>query len=480
MRGATSRCCAERSGADRRGPRSAVAVGVGAALALVPTGAHAAPLTVGFGDAFLGAVGADRWIARMPAAGASEIRIGVSWASIAPDAPPDPASAADARWRGYRFDGLDARLRTATAAGLRPLLTIDGAPAWAEGPGRPETIAPGAWRPDPDALARFATAVARRYDGTVADPARPGAPLPRVDAFQIWNEPNLRRYLAPQVARSGTAAPELYRRMLVAASDAIHAVRPGATVVTAGASPFGDDVPTTRMRPLAFWRRVLCLDAALRRTCRTAVRVDVLAHHPYPTLGPPGAVARHRDDVTIGDLRKLGTLVRAARRAGTLAGPRPALWVTELGVRSRPPATGPSARSLGEQARYLAESLRRLSAQGARRVYLFSIVDLPPLTGSSILSGLGVFRADGRAKPAALAVSFTVAAQRRGRRLEVWARPPVAGTLTLEVRRGAAWRAVATASAAPGRTVVRRIPVSGARAVRARVGDRVSYAWRVR
>ena len=148
-------------------------------------------------------------------------------------------------------------MRDAQARGLTVLLTITGAPPWAEGPGRSSSAAPGTWKPDSNALGEFAAAAARRY--------------PAVTRWQIWNEPNLNNHLAPQWTRrnghSVSAAAPQYRRMLNASYAALKSVNPRITVVVGGAAPYGDPPGLSRTRPLTFWKTVL-----KRRTTLTCSR----------------------------------------------------------------------------------------------------------------------------------------------------------------------------------------------------------------
>src|SRR5262249_54270201 len=157
------------------------------------------------------------------------------------------------------FGKADAAIREAAAHGLGVIATFTGAPRWAEGPNRPRSAPPGSWRPDPGALEDYGAALAARYSGHFPDPERPGAVLPRLAAFQVWNEPNLDTYLSPQWSGTHTLAPLLYRRMLNGFYRGVKSVDPSAVVVTAGTAPFGDPLPGGRIMPVRFWRDALCV-----------------------------------------------------------------------------------------------------------------------------------------------------------------------------------------------------------------------------
>ena len=176
--------------------------------------------------------------------------------------PPDPANPGSS---SYDFSSIDPVVRDAEARGLAVLLTVSAsAPAWAEGPGRPANARPGTWKPNPSDLANFSQAVAARYSGGF-DP-RPGAPLPAVEAIQIWDEPNQDYWLSPAFEGSTAVSPAYYRQMLNASYPAVKAVNPQMLVVTGGTSPYGDppggpypDPNNRRIRPVQFWQELLCV-----------------------------------------------------------------------------------------------------------------------------------------------------------------------------------------------------------------------------
>ena len=92
-------------------------------------------------------------------------------------------------------------MRGAAAVGLAPILTVEGAPEWAQAC----SLGPGSCRPRPKDVADFVTAAARRYGGSYKG-------LPRVRYWQIWNEPNLRAYLTPVAdAKGNLLSPGIYR-----------------------------------------------------------------------------------------------------------------------------------------------------------------------------------------------------------------------------------------------------------------------------
>ena len=150
-------------------------------------------LTTGFedGDEYQSSDPAERalWLDRTVDSGAGIVRLSVSWASVAaPSRPPDPTNPGSAF---YDFSSIDGAVRDAEARGLTVLLTVNGAPDWAEGPGRPASAAPGTWKPNPSDLADFVQALAARYSGSFdPDGLGPAPPFPAAQAIQVWDEPN--------------------------------------------------------------------------------------------------------------------------------------------------------------------------------------------------------------------------------------------------------------------------------------------------
>ncbi len=396
----------------------ALALIVGLALVTIATPAHARGFATGYLDPFwLGAGGARFDEAR--ASGASFIRVQVDWSAVAPQRPADPANADDP---GYRWGALDAIVAGARVHGLVPVLSVDHAPTWAEGPARPARAIAGSWRPDAAATGTFAGALARRYAG-------------QVRYVQIWNEPNLPTYLAPQ-----RTAPKQYRHMLNAAWTPVHAA--GMKLVTAGAAPYGG---TGRTRPVRFWRRALA----------ATTRFDVFAHQPY-SVGRPAVPASHEDDVSIADVHKLVRLVRRKVRAGT-ARPhrRKPTWVTELSWDSNPP--DPDGVPERRRARWTSDAFAILWRQGVDHVFWTRVRDEPEGRGYPYTYQSGMYFADGRPKGALRAFRFPFSCKRVKRGTRLWLKAPSRGRVTIR------WqgRTVARLRAGSTRVATKRIARRG-------------------
>jgi LysM repeat protein len=156
--------------------------------------------------AFLPNSNVEQFVSKVDGLGVQWVRLNANWADIEPvQGQPN-------------FNQLDATIDALNLSGFNVLLTVTTSPAWA----RSETVEDG----PPDDFATFAafvTQLATRYQG-------------RVQAYQIWNEPNLRREWASMQHRIGA---QTYVELLTAAYQAIKAADPQARVITAGLAPTG-------------------------------------------------------------------------------------------------------------------------------------------------------------------------------------------------------------------------------------------------
>jgi hypothetical protein len=363
---------------------------------------------------------------------------------------------------------------------------VQSAPPWAQGDGRPES-AGGTWRPDPEALGDFARALATRYDGTHPTLISITGLLPRVANFEAWNEVNLSQFLQPQWGgpdKRSPRSPDIYRDMLNAFHDNVHAAQPDAKVLATGLSPIGDGPASRSLRPLHFLRELLCLRGrqALEavRGCE-APRFDVLSDHPIGPDRGPRVGADHPDNTTIADLDKIVRTIKAAQSEGTIEGRHP-LWVTEYWWQTDPPRPDQDAPSPRKQARWIAEAQYSLWQQRVKVATLFQVID-DELDLSSPYASFhtGVFFHDGDAKPSELAARFPVAAKRKSRRkVAVWTRPPVDGQVRIEIDKGGGWRRAASFDGEAGTPKRKVIRLRGAARIRAAIGDEFSYEWKQR
>jgi hypothetical protein len=447
--------------------------------AQTPVVARSRTLATAFFDpTVFGSSDAPVWFRRAVASGASVVRLDARWYTVAPRKPSDPTNPADPV---YQWAALDRQVEEATAAGLAPIISVTGAPRWAQAHPVPKSSALGAWKPNAADYRLFAKALATRYAGRFPDPLHPGVMLPRVRYFQAWNEPNLSLYLAPQWRRLQGAwvaeSPLIYRGLLNAFYAGVKAGQPDAIVVSAGTAPFGDPPGGQRIPPALFVRDLLCVSTTLKPLpCPDPAHFDVLAHHPY-AVGDPYAQALNPDDVSIPDLGKLERPLAVAERTGRAlpAGGKP-IWVTEVSYDSNPP--DPKAVPMPTYERWTAETLYELWSEGVSVVTWLLIRDQPPIPNYASSYQSGMYFLGGRAKPAQRAFRFPLVVDRRkpGEPI-VWTRVPASGTLSIEGLVGGRWVTVLRTHVASHEVVARHLPASPSERFRAVVGNQSSLVW---
>jgi hypothetical protein len=476
-------------------------------------------LTRGISDATLtmspDAAVREQALARIRATGASVVRIPVEWRYIVSGYPPAGFDAADPASPAYDFTEVDAAVRSAITAGLTPLLVATAAPNFAEAPHRWPYAYPGSWAPNPVAFGEFATALARRYDGSFPDPLQPVRTLPRVRLYEAWNEPNLARYLEPQWVAEGRRwrpfAPLLYRQLLNAFYAAVKTVAPSDTVIVGGLAPNGEPAGEGRMTPVAFLRSLLCLEgpegpvsppqAGAQRGGRIAFspalspcpdpsHFDVLSFHPL-SFESPDRPAASSQDVAIPDIAKVTDLLARAERAGTaLPRTHKPVWVTELNWESAPQAAHGVPGRL--QALWISRALHRLWVAGVSMAEWQFLVDpypgvpLATSTGGSVYvprpaglysAALGGNPTEARPKPflRGFTLPFDPLRVDRGR-VRVWALLMGPGRRVLLQRqaRGGGWRTIARLRAGSSGVLNALIPLRGATTLRVASGRLVS------
>jgi hypothetical protein len=250
------------------------------------------------------------------------VRYNIAWDAVAPSAPATPTAPGDPAYRFATADGVLARVASIGAA---PLVTIVGSPAWANGGANPATVPR-----DPTAFGAFCQAVARRYDGSFTPPGAT-LPLPRVDRYTVWNEPNRGQYLMPQ-GRAGRQAPVVYAALARACVPAVKAANPQAQVAIGPLASLG---AWHGLSPLRFLERYLAAGGPAP---------EVLAVNPYMEGQTPQYLPTdHPSDgaVTVNNLDVLEQKLRG------LEGHEVPVWLTELAWRTA--AGTPGAVTPGQQ-----------------------------------------------------------------------------------------------------------------------------------
>ena len=295
-------------------------------------------------------------------AGATTARLPVSWAKVESRAPVRRGNATVHTYEWARVVGV---YREMLAAGIRPVVLVFGAPAWARPPGwrRPGTCQargkPCAYLPAvrhlPD-WRRFVEELVRR--------------VPELLALEVWNEPNLPRFFAPR------PSPPLYARLLQLAHSAGQATGTHAPILAGGLAPTAGGV-TDAIPPARF----------LADVYRLAGKASFggIATHPYPH-GPPWVASMTRN---------LDQLRRVRARFGDQRTP---LWITEVGVGGKPGPRLPGSVDLARQGPILAHMYRSIQGKDVRAFLIYSLRDIPK--EGPKYEPFGVVRANLQPKPA--------------------------------------------------------------------------------
>jgi hypothetical protein len=357
------------------------------------------------------------------------VRFTLRWDKVAPTRPATPRNPNDSAYDWGQFETV---LKALHADGITTLVTLVGAPAWANG-GHPPN-----WLPS-SGLADFAYAASKRF--------------PWVHLWTIWNEPNGRTFSVP-------VSPRAYvRQLLNPAYAALH--QASSLNVVAGGVTSPRATPSG-MSPLAFMTGMKAAGA----------RLDAYAQNPYPVdrgETPFHSTCEHCDALTMANLPAIRADV--TRLFGAVP-----LWLTEYGYQTNPPD-----RLLGVsyalQSRYIAEAALRVWQQpGVTMLINFLVRDEPSLGGWQS----GLFTAGGAAKPAYRAFALPLAeVSRSGTHTVLWGqvRPGKgARRYVLQSYVAGHWRAVgATTRTSPSGTFTRTVTLARGAQVRVWAPD-VGYA----
>lgn len=315
---------------------------------------------------------------RLGNGGVESIRLPIGWGSV------QPTKGGAFDWNGY-----DNQIEEAAKAGIKVLPFLSGAPEWAV----PTKKVPGAGGLEAPAylpvsgVARagwisFLTAAVARYGPSGSFWAEhPGIPQQPVRAWQIWNEPNFKYFIAKP-------NPTEYGKLVKISYAALRAADPGAQVVLAGlfARPKGARTAAGKHKSLN-WYASDFLDRMYATTPGVKTRFNGVALHPYTIR------ANELTGVT-DEFRKVLTTHGDAGKG---------LWMTELGwssskgSRSNLFAKGPAG-----QARELRTSFTILRNKQAKwkvkSIFWFSVDDAPG--ACNFCDGSGLFAKGFVPKPA--------------------------------------------------------------------------------
>jgi|SRR5579884_232488 len=324
--------------------------------------------------------------------GVDRLRITVLWSAIAPGAASsarpagfrasDPASYPPFAWAPY--DRI-VQLAAARHIGVDFNVTAPG-PLWAMAGRAPASKLANHFAPSAAEFGGFVAALGRRYSGAYVPPGA-HAPLPRVNYWSIWNEPNQPGWLAPQWAVFGgqprMAAPVLYRALLDSAWRALtltgHTTASD-TILIGELAPEGAEAsaPSSPIPPLPFLRTLYCVgaddhplsgQAAVAAACPSGGRGFVaahpalfdptgFAHHPYSFFLAPTSSMPDPNFAPLSDLSRLESTLDAIFSVYGV-GRRLPIYLTEYGYETDPPnpyrGVSPGRQSLYlNEAQYLA------------------------------------------------------------------------------------------------------------------------------
>jgi hypothetical protein len=184
-------------------------------------------------------------------------RFDIFWSEVAPTRPANPVDHNDP---AYDWRRADLVINGFASARITPIISVYSTPAWAvQGRNRRVATAYNPNAPRAAEYARFMRAVAARYRG-------------KARHFEIWNEPNLKAFLAFR----GRASLPGYKGLVRASYPAIKQGNPRAIVIAGVGGPrssTGDGSIGARQ-----WMLGLVNDPR--------VRFDAYSQHIYPARGP--------------------------------------------------------------------------------------------------------------------------------------------------------------------------------------------------
>lgn len=296
-------------------------------------------------------------------AGATIDRLGVFWGTVEPRS---PVRRGGRLLHTYDWAPVMRIYRAMLSAGIRPVVLASGTPKWARQRG---------WR-------RPAACGARHGKACSYPPSRRHLPdwrafiqalmrrLPQMLALEVWNEPNLPRFFAPQ------PSPAFYSRLLSAVDAAVRLGGDPVTVLTGGltasASRAHGGIPAAR-----FLTRIYQLgDEAW---------FDGIGAHPYPQRRP-----------WVGSMTaSLDQLRRVRDRFDDRTTP---LWITEVGIGGTSARGREGSVGLDRQGPILARMYRSTQGSDVGGFMFYTLRDSP--TEGPKFEPFGVVRANLQPKPA--------------------------------------------------------------------------------
>ncbi|MGI9116776.1 MAG: glycosyl hydrolase, partial [Gaiellales bacterium] len=293
--------------------------------------------------------------------------------------PRDPADPA------YAWGPTDAYVQQAAAHGMlgRVMFTLWSTPRWAGAHVRHATTAD---MPNLRYWRDFVQACARRYSGRYIPPGAT-EPLPRVTAWETWNEPNAIFALRPQLAHGVAVSPRNYVKLLNALKREVRSAIPQRSTFVAGA--FYKQGGSQGLTPVEFMRGMQAAGATF----------DVLSMHPYnrtATLGLRDGLRESTTNPSFIGIANLGTFISLANGIFHRRYP---VWVTEFGWRTTSPGARRRSVTLRQQAIFARQAITHLrTLPQVQRAAWFLLRDDPPREAGDWYTS-GLLRQNGARKP---------------------------------------------------------------------------------
>jgi hypothetical protein len=396
-------------------------------------------------------------LAMLRSLGVTRVRVAVAWSRIAPQptakqAPKGFNAANPAAYPASSWSYLDQVAEHAKADGISlDFLLTGAAPRWAEGRGKPSGDPFGAWKPSAADYGAFVKAVGTRYSGTFT-PSGASAPLPSVNFWGVWNEPNYGPDLAPQTADGGRVqlAAASYRGLLAHAWSALQASgHQRDTIVFGETAPHGyaSGGNFSGTAPLEFVRGLYCVNShnqelrgatAAQNGCPTSAAgsrrfrsqnpalfsAGAFAAHPYAEATPPNKslLAKGQDHADVADLGAVSKLERTLDSLNRVYGSHKQfpIYSTEYGYQTNPPEHSKQGINPLTAAYYLNWAEYISYKQSRIRSYMQYLLTDPP--GGNFASGLEF--SGGQPKPGLAAYRLPLylpkTAVKHPASLEVW------------------------------------------------------------
>ncbi|RME62262.1 MAG: hypothetical protein D6790_06625, partial [Caldilineae bacterium] len=293
-------------------------------------------------------------LARLEAAGFGWVRQRFDWARLEPG----PGQ--------FDWTWSDQVLRDIQAAGLEPVIVLDGSPAWARAPrDRAPADNPLAPPEEPADFARFAGAFAARYGD-------------QVRFYQVWDEPNIAPHWGDRLID-----PVGYARLLRAASQALRQAAPDAVVILAALAPTQDRGHTAIDEPY-FLERLYAAGAA--------PDFDAVAVQPFGFGSAPDDPRSRLEVLTFQRTRLIRRTMLAAGDGDT------PIWIARYGWNRRPNNTW-RAVSPENQARFAFHVLEMAWTEWPWVVAMGWAIDAPAAPPEDPRWGFALLTPAGQATP---------------------------------------------------------------------------------